>query len=175
MVVSRTINTLFMVPTLRLTLEQLIEHGFIDAYEIDSLRDEQYEDAVYLLFKPANPVRFEMFIESQLVRNGLIDEYDYENGLVVLVYKLDPAYKTDLDLVKSGKYSETSKIFQELFKQRVNIEIEGVPSTEDSFQNMVFNKSPILVEHWRKEANIEIPVDREYWSMYNIDKETLKL
>ena len=36
------------------------------------------------------------------------------NGYVVIVYKLNLKFKNDYNLIKEGKYSETSKKFQDV-------------------------------------------------------------
>ena len=90
---KRTTTSIFMTPTLGINLSTLNSHGYINSYGIDGLRFEQYQDAIYLLFKPTNWFKFTEFVEKEYLRtSNLIDDYDYENGHVVLVYKLNPLY-----------------------------------------------------------------------------------
>ena len=56
--------------------------------------------------------RFREFLEKEYETNhSLIDDYDYEDGFVVLVYKLPSKHHKDYQLIRAGKYSETSKEF----------------------------------------------------------------
>jgi len=177
MIAKRTINSAFMVPTIGVPLNVLKGNGYTDSYAVDGMRYEQYEDSVYLLFKPPNYIDFTRLVEEEYDSkdSGIIDDYDYEEGHVVLVYRLNPAYKTDFDLIRAGKYSKTSKIFQELFKDEIMIKANGLSTKEKSFQTLVFTKHPMLKDYWREKANVEIPDGNEYWTLYDINKETLKL
>jgi hypothetical protein len=165
-----------MVPTLGISLDTLNNHGYINGFDKDGLRFEQYEDVVYLLFKPTDWSSFTEFVESEYTRTpSIIDDYDYEEGHVVLVYKLNSLHFADFNLVRQGKYSETSEVFQKLFKEEVTIITNGIISKEKSFQNLIFYKSKKLRDHWKKETGFEIPNDKEVWPIFDINKETLKL
>ena len=172
---KRTINSIFMTPTLGINLSVLNSHGYINSYGIDGLRFEQYQNAVYLLFKPTDYTRFTAFVEQEYDRGVIIDDYDYDYGHVVLVYQLDPEYKSDFNLIRHGKYSETSEKFQKLFKEKVTITIKGVPTEETSFQNLIFFRSNKLKEYWEEKTGFSIPKNKEVWPIYNINSETLKL
>jgi len=173
---KRTITSIFMIPTLGINLNILKNHGYINGYSLDGLRFEQYEDAVYLLFKPPNWVNFTTFVEEEGIRTSfLIDDYDYDDGHVVLVYKLNPLYKDDFNLVRQGKYSDTSEEFQKLFKEEVTLIVNGISSKEPSFQKLIFFKSNKLRDFWEEKTGAVIPMDKEVWPMFNIENETLKL
>ena len=47
-----------MVPTLKVPKDALKENGFINGYVKDGSRDVQYENCIYLLFKPADLDKF---------------------------------------------------------------------------------------------------------------------
>lgn len=170
---KRTTNSIFMTPTLGIDLDILNRNGYINSYGVDGMRFEQYEDAVYLLFKPTNFIAFTSFVEREYTRGIIIDDYDYEEGHVVLVYQLSPAYKSDFDLVRKGKYSETSNIFQELFKEEITIELNGKSTKEKSFQNLIFYRSKKLRDYWEEKTGFVIPNDKEVWPIYDINDETL--
>ena len=63
MEIKKTITTMFIVPTLLIDRDKLRENGFINGYVKDGLKDVQYENAAYLLFKPENQDRFKIFLE----------------------------------------------------------------------------------------------------------------
>ena len=68
MSIKKTIATIFMVPTLKIKRESLIENGFINGYLSDSRRDVQHRNAVHLLFKPANLDKFREFLDNEYER-----------------------------------------------------------------------------------------------------------
>jgi hypothetical protein len=171
-----TVTSIFMVPTIGLPLDDLTKYGYINGFSADGHRSEQYEDSVYLLFKPLDYLKFTEFIETLYDENfRFIDDYDYEGGYVVLVFRLNPAHETDFKRVKESKYSETSKIFQELFMNKVTIIVDNLECKENSLQSMIFNKHEDLQIYWEKQMGIEIPDNQEFWSAFDLEKETLKL
>jgi len=170
---KRTITSMFIVPTLGIPLTILKSNGYINGYSKDSKRTEQYEDAVYLLFKPNDLLKFKDFLEAEYDRTeDIIDDYDYNNGYVVVVYKLDMDFEKDFKFVKNGKYSKTSTTFQKMFPTNVRI-----PHKEEelSLQYRVFNKTKDLVTHWEDLLEIVLTKDHEVWDMFEIEKETLNL
>ena len=60
---KHTITSVFIVPTLSIGRDKLLDNGFINGYIKDVNRDIQYENAVYLLFKPKDLDRFRDFLD----------------------------------------------------------------------------------------------------------------
>lgn len=117
-----------------------------------------------------------MFVDTEKNRTEfLIDDYDYPEGLVVLVYKLDPIFKKDYDLVKLGKYSKTSTTFKKLFPETVSVNTDKNVKTMMSLQTRVFNKSKELVIYWEKKLNLKLEENSELWSSQDIADEELNL
>jgi hypothetical protein len=101
MKLKKTITSIFIVPTLSISREKLTDNGFVNGYIKDGKRDVQYENAVYLLFKPDNLDKFGSFLDEEHERSKqVIDDYDYEKGYVVIVYELNPRLKDDIELIK---------------------------------------------------------------------------
>jgi hypothetical protein len=172
---KHTITSIFIVPTLSIGRDKLIDNGFVNGYIKDGMRDTQYKNAVYLLFKPTNLDKFKVFLDSEYERTkSIIDDYDYEDGYVVLVYELNKAFNQDFELIKQGKYSKTSKKFQELFPKTMRVHL-----TTNTFQNKVtlqyriFNKTEDLREFWEEKIDIKLDENSEVWTMFIEDKETL--
>lgn len=172
-----TITTMFIVPTLNIDKAELKANGFINGYIYDDRRDVQYENAVYLLFKPKNLDKFRKFIEDQTVLNkGIVDDYDYEEGYVVVVYNLNKKWKKDFALVKEGSYSTTSKNFQKLFPETIKVERQkGLFRDEKSLQHRVFAKSDDLRNYWEEKIDIKFTDDMEVWEGFDFRRETLDL
>lgn len=165
-----------MVPTLKVDRTSLMENGFINAYVEDSKRQPAYKDAVYLLFQPKDLDKFRQFLEDEYERTkNIIDEYDYEGGYVVVVYKLNPKFKSDFLLIKEGLYSQTSQEFQALFPKIVKIQKDGFKRDEISLQYRVFNKTADLVKYWEDKLGVEFDEDQEIWHGFVIEDEILDI
>jgi len=174
--IKKNITSLFIVPTLKITKDDIKGHNMINGYLIDIERDTQYEDSVYILFRPPDMLLFQGFVEKQYETNKLlIDDYDYDDGFVVLVYKLPSKFKKDYDLIKEGKYSETSKEYQNIFPKIIKIVKNGLHRDEISLQYRVFRKSPELKKYWEDLIDINFTDSMEVWPGFDLFTETLDL
>lgn len=176
MTIKKTITSIFLVPTLKIPKESLKDNEFINGYSNDKGSDLQYDDSIYLLFKPKNLDRFREFLESEYERTkDVLDDYNYEDGFVVVVYKLDVNFKSDFSLIREGKYSKTSPSFQALFPRVTKIVKNGLHRDEISLQYRIFNKTEDLVEFWEKEFGMSFDKSYEVWNGFNIENETLDI
>lgn len=174
--IKKTITSIFIVPTLKIGRETLKSNGFINGYIKDEQRDIQYENCIYVLFKPKNLEKFRDFLDGEYERTkSIIDDYDYEDGFVVLVYSLDEKYERDFQFVKNGKYSKTSKEFQAMFPKTVKVVKNGISKEEISLQFRVFNKTDDLREFWENKLEVEFDDDMEVWHAFIEEDETLNL
>lgn len=174
--IKKTITSIFMVPTLKIDRKKLQANGFINGYIADEAKQPSYEGAVYLLFKPKDLDKFRDFLEGEYERTkNIIDEYDYEGGYVVVVYKLDMKFSKDFNLIKEGLYSKTSKDFQALFPKIVKIERGGLLRDEISLQYRVFNRTEDMIKFWEEKLNVEFDEDQEVWHAFILENETLNL
>lgn len=177
MEIKKTITSIFMVPTLKIGRDPLLNNGFINGYISDKRRDVQYENSVYLLFKPVNIDRFREFLLDEYDRTkAVIDDYNYEDGFVVIVYQLDPIFIGDFDLIKKGRYSKTSSTFQLLFPKIVKILTDdGLRRDEISLQYRIFNKTQDLKDYWQKKLGIILDSKQEVWSGFMLGDEILDI
>jgi hypothetical protein len=140
------------------------------------MRDTQYENAVYILFKPENLDKFRVFLVGEYERTkSIIDDYDYQDGYVVVVYEINSKLKNDIELIKQGKYSKTSPAFQGIFPKVVQIKKNGLRRDEISLQYRVFNKTEDLVQFWEDKLGMKLPEDLEVWHGFFEEFETLDL
>ena len=173
---KHTITSIFIVPTLSIGKDKLLDNGFVNGYIKDNKRDIQYENAVYLLFKPEDLDKFRNFLDNEYERTkSIIDDYDYEDGYVVVVYEINPRLKGDVELVKQGKYSQTSPAFQGSFPKVVQIKKNGLRRDEISLQYRVFNKTEDLVKFWEDKLGVDLPNDVEVWHGFFEENEILDL
>lgn len=173
---TKTITTIFIVPIFSIGKEKLTNNGFLNGFIKDSRRDVQYKDSVYLLFKPEDLDKFRVFLDSEYEKTkSIIDDYDYEEGYVVVVYQISPRLMPDIELVKQGKYSKTSSKFQQIFPKTITIKKNGFQKDELSLQYRVFNKTEDLKQFWEDKFDVVFDDDMEVWSGFSEDYETLNL
>ena len=180
MEIKKNITSIFMVPTLKVPKDALRSNGFINAYIKDNRRDDQYKESVYLLFKPTDLDKFREFLDSEYERTkAVIEDYDYEDGYVVVVYQLNDKYKKDFNLIRQGKYSKTSVDFQKMFPKVVKIVKNNLHRDEVSLQYRIFTKAADLVSFWEEKLGIDfksiVGEDYEVWEGWNEEKEILEL
>ena len=176
MEIKKTITTIFMIPTLGINKDILKNNGFINGYCKDGSKEIQYNGSIYLLFKPDKLDEFREFLDLEYERTkSIIDDYDYQDGYVVVVYELDLKFKKDFNLVKEGLYSRTSQEFQKLFPKIVKIKRGGLHKDEISLQYRIFNKTEDLKKYWEDKLGVEFDDDMEVWDGFDIKNETLNV
>ena len=180
MEIKKNITSIFMVPTLKVPKDALRSNGFINAYIRDDRKDDQYKESIYLLFKPDDLDKFREFLDNEYERTKtVIEDYDYEDGFVVVVYQLNEKYKKDFTLIKQGKYSKTSSDFQKVFPKIIKIVKNGLHRDELSLQYRIFNKATDLVDFWEEKLGIDLKTtvgnDFEVWEGWDEQKEILEL
>jgi hypothetical protein len=176
MEIRKNITSIFMVPTLKVPKDALRGNGFINAYIKDARREDQYKDSIYLLFKPENLDKFREFLDSEYERTkSVIEDYDYEDGYVVVVYQLNKKFHKDYELIMKGKYSKTSKTFQSDFSKTVKLIKNGLSKDEISLQYRIFNKSEDLVEFWEDKIGVKFDDEHEVWDGWDEEKEILTI
>lgn len=173
----KTISTIFIAPTLNIPRKDKEENGFLNAYIKDVNKEINYKDAVYLLYKPTDMFRFNKFLEEEKAKNkNILDDYDYEGGYVVVVYKLDNKFKDDFELIREGKYSRTSDKFQKAFPKVIKIkDSRGLHKDELSLQFRIFNKTNDLKEFWEAKFGMKFTPNMEVWGGWNEEAETLDI
>lgn len=176
MELKKTITSIFMVPTLKIDKDDLKKNGYLNGYLSDARRDVQYKDCVYVLFKPSNLNAFREFLDKEHERTkDIIDDYDYEDGFVVLVYKLNDKWKDDFLLVMEGLYSRTSEEFQKQFPKKIAIVRNHLQRDEVSLQHRIFRKTQDLKEYWEDRLDVVFTDDMEVWDGFNYQNEILDL
>ena len=176
MEIKKTITSIFMVPTLKAPKDALRNNGFINAYIKDEEYEHHYDGCIYLLFKPDNVDQFREFLDAEYERTkDIIEDYDYEGGYVIVVYKLDESFQDDFKLVRSGKYSKTSKKFQSQFPKVIKIIKHGLSKDEISLQYRIFNRTQDLIDFWEEKLAIDFDDDQEVWDGFDEQREILNI
>jgi hypothetical protein len=172
--IRKTITSIFFVPTLNIPREELRNNGFLNGYSKDGIKDVNYEDSIYLLFKPKQLDRFREFLDGEYERTKqILDDYDHRNGFVVVVYKLDMKYAKDFSLIRQGRYSHASPEFQKLFPEEVTILLNGIPHKEVSLQYRIFNKTKDLIDFWEEKFDLQFNEEQELWYKFKEEEEIL--
>lgn len=115
--------TRFLLPSLKLREEFLLNMGFVNAYIQDHEYDIRWdlEGCLFLLFKPGNlNNEFEDFSESLRNLSNFRDEYDIQEG-VVFVLEIPDKYKNIFNTFVDGTYSKFDKNYiKECIPQYIN-------------------------------------------------------
>lgn len=163
-----------MVPSLGIPRDTLRANDFLNGYEKDDSREEHHKDSCYLLFRPKNIDRFREFLDSEYERTkSIVEDYDHVGGFIVVVYKLNPKFKYDFDLIRESKYSKTSAEFQALFPKVVKIKVDGLSREEISLQVRIFKKTDDLRKFWEDKFQVDLMEHVEFWEGYHEENETL--
>jgi hypothetical protein len=162
-------STIFLLHPLGLSRTKMDRTGFLNCYLRDPEHPYEGMQVLYLLFKPG--VKFKYFVDTEKERTKLfIDEYDLEDGFVVLVYEFPPELSRDYELFLKGSYSLFSKEFKATIPKYTR---NGYK--ELSFQYMVVNRHPEWKAYLEGEEGLNMPISEEleYWMMPNMEKETI--
>lgn len=170
-------TTIFLLPGIGHTRQKLLPFGFLSAYLDDVNHEVHYEEAVYLLFKPSDLSGFQKFLEQEYKEPTLIvEDYDYEGGYTVVVYKIDEKYLLEYQLFLQGKYSQFRPEYIARFPTELFIEnSEGFMELKHSLHYHIFNRTKEIKEYWEKKIGEKIPDDMELWSSPDMDKEVLDI
>lgn len=169
-------TTIFLLPAIGHNRQELLPHGFIAAYLDDVNHGVHYEESVYLLFKPEDPVKFEEFlIAEHSTESKLIEEYDYGGGYTILVYKIMEKYLPEYQYFLQGKYSKFSTTYINLFPTHIYVDSNGIKTLKESLHYHVFNRTKEIRAYWERKIGEKIPEDMELWSSPDMDKEVLDI
>lgn len=172
--IDKTITSIFIVPTLGINRDVLKDNGFINGYIKNELNLYNYENCVYLLFKPTDMFKFGQFCLEVVSNNELyVDDFDLEDGKVVLIFKLNDKYKKDYELVYNGEYSKTSNEFKNAFPKVLKVIVNGLHRDELSLQIRIFKKTNDLRKIWENLTGVTFTEDMEVWPTWNLEKEIL--
>lgn len=173
-----TYTTLFLVPVLGINEGYLKRFNFINGYLNDVNHEVEYENCIYLVFKPSNLTEFELFVKSEKKRmkHYFVEDYDCGYGFVVIVYKIPELFIDDYKLFIEGKYSKFSKDFMRIFPEvKTVVDMDGFERVDHSLYFHVFNKSLALRNYWEEKLDIQFDEDSEVLSVPNMERETFNI
>lgn len=161
-------TNLFIVPILGIGREKLLGVGFVEAFIKDELRELEYENAVYLLFRPERWEDFNEFVEEQREKKmPLVDEYVYSDGWAVLVYQYPKKFKRDVDIIMTGKFSQVGKEFKKaipMYTKHTNA--KGLVVSDMTNQHLIFEKDQKVKDYWKKELGLDFQKEDQVWLFY---------
>lgn len=179
MKLEKTTTSIFLTPVIGISKAILDSFEYLNGYSDYVDKELIFDDhIVYLLFKPKNRPKFQKFVDRQYIDNaGILEDFDLRDEFVVLTYKLNKELDDDYVLIKMGKYSKTSKKFQEIFPSEIKIH-SGVKFTRrKTLQKMIFDKDSSLSKYWEKKIKTKDISENnmEVWYNFDIEKETLNI
>lgn len=184
------ISTKFLLPILKFSKkvleEYLPEFGFVNTYINCNVLTYPFE-VLYILFNPKElDLNFFNFEKEFCKNTNYIETYDLGNNLVLFIFRIPKEYQRDFNLFIEGKYSKTSKSYQNLFPKESYItdstgrkmrDNKGFYLKEPSSFFHIFNKTDFLKRKWREKLGYDdddpIFEDIELYDTQDIMKETL--
>lgn len=159
---TTTATNLFIRPLFNIPTKTLSEFEFENAYIEDKLREVKHEDSIYLLFRPIKYDKFNEFVERENKKGTLVDEYDYPNGWVMLVFKYDKKWRKDIELIKKGKFSKVSREYKLQIPETTGV----IGKSLKSMQHHVFEKTDYVKKIWYDKYGLEFEPEDECWHYY---------
>jgi len=193
----------FLLPIFGLKIEELCKLGFINAYLKDVNR-EPTDDSIhiYVLFKPDKEgkivedrygketkqesqyeklvKKIEKLDDEDSTNSIYIEDYDYEDGYIVLVLRFPEKFRKDYNRFVKGKYSKLSSEFVNYYPENkvaelINDEGKYEKIAGKSLQWMVCNKDKRVKEYLEDLYRVEIDEDSEYWSVPTSERDHLNI
>lgn len=172
-----TISNIFIQPIFKIGRENIVKNGLINTFFFNNERNIVYDDYVlHLLFKPEDQIRFSGFVAEERQRLGglFLDEYDYEGGYTVLVYKIPDKYNDDIKLLLEGRYSELSDTLMNDIPRTVRVVLrQGVRKDETYLAHLIHERNKGLRDLWENLLDVDLPKDSEVWNRFTEEEETL--
>lgn len=171
-----TDTTIFLVPALGISREELKQNGFINAYLKDeSTEHESDHYLIYGLFKPQGNRKFNEFIEKLDEQGIVYTEYDYPDEHVVVVFLFPKLFDDDYKMILLGHYSKCSQAFKGLFPEtRTQDGVEIL-----NFPHAILNRTEAAKTLIEEEYGVnfdDLGPDAECWGLIDIDgRETLHI
>ncbi|SEW21740.1 hypothetical protein SAMN05428988_3244 [Chitinophaga sp. YR573] len=175
MIVGKSTNTtLFLVPGLSINVEDVkSKYGFINGFLKETGKDAPCKYPVYLLFMPPEFESFQEFVDKEYKDNtGILADYDYAGGFVVLVYKFPTSFERVYRRFIKGEYSKFSPEYVPLLPAYEKSP-DGSNVVNMSLQLMVIFKVPAFIA--TMEEIVDDVLADECWSIPDIKRETLNI
>lgn len=165
-----TATSLFLVQLIGIPQApiRLAEAGFVNAYIKDEIHNVEYDRGLYLLFKPKYSLSLNDFLDEERDRKArIIEEYDYAGGYTMVVYQYDAKWEEDVKLITQGKFSKTSRGFQNTIEKTRTTQKMGRKVETMSIQHQIFKCVPEIIEYWEDlyGLNIDYKTD-QCWEFY---------
>ena len=164
-------TTRFLFPVLKLDVQTLRKHGFVNAYLGDHLYEIMYDEHLFLLFDPVFTKEFDIFC-NQLRSHPLFeDEYDClgDYGKVMFVFKVPEPFVCIIEQFKAGQYSKFPKQYVDNFFKKYE------DNGKIAVRWQILTRHPDLIAYWENRIcdkdkdgkplkNEKLPSDAELWT-----------
>lgn len=186
--IELTDTSLFLLPCFGRTYKEYKELGFVNCFLSDKNRDKVNEKDIhlYLLFRPdpKQSIRLntiiEKFEDEDKEHLVYLDDYDYDGGYTVLVFKFPERFRNDYELFIKGKYSKFSPDFKDTIPERKIAEFVNEFNKPEKLagkttQWMIINKDPRIKRYVEEKYGIDLDGANEYWHLPIMEKEILNI
>lgn len=182
--IELTDTTRFLLPCFGISYKRYKELGFLNCFLTDKNRDRINENDIhiYLLFKP---IGNQIYLLSKMIDEFekkdkdhivLLEDYDYEGGYTILVFKFPERFREDYRLFIEGAYSKFSEDFKKLYPEEKEIGQDEFGTIKGkSLQWMVVNKDPKLKKYQEKKYGFSLEEAPEIYHKIINDNEILDI
>lgn len=174
----------FLLPCFGISYRKLVDLGFINCFLSDKDREPTNETDIhlYLLFKPSGN---QVYLLNKMVEDFekkdkdhlvLLEDYDYEGGFTILVFRFPEKYRNDYKLFLDGGYSRFSEDFKNTFPEEKQIGFDEFGTIKGkSLQWMVVHKDNKLRKYQEKKYGIDLSDAPEYYHKIIMEDEVLDI
>lgn len=174
-------TTLFVLPIFGLPMVHYDTMGFINSFIAMEGREEK-DPSIYMIFYDAPIHEEEMDNLIDMFPDLFIEKINYNEKLIITVFKIPEDYWSDYKTILTGKYSKLSEKYKLLVSDKPSLK----PSNKDTklfingnkkrLQLMIIEKDPDCIEMVENMYDgLDISFADEVWKMFNKEDETLTL
>lgn len=132
---------IWLIPMYQISMKELKEAEFINAYIQDETRLQQ-DICTLLLFKATEESCMILEDIQMYLDKHVIDIYGHQQKLVVLALRIPEEYKEDYRKIMKGDYSKLSDLYKDLVAERVPVTNESTYKTDGKrLQILIIEKS----------------------------------
>ncbi len=173
----------FLLPCFGIPFKRLEELGFLNSYLYDKNREKVNDKDIhiYLLFKPSGnqlyllQKKIEDFESKDKHNIVLLEDYDYDHGYIVIVFKFPERFRKDYNLFLQGKYSQFSDEFKDFFPEQREVNFESETLRGKQLQWMVIHKYPKYKKLQEEKYGFSLDLAPEIYHLPIEEDETLDI
>ena len=172
-------TTLFVLPILGLPIAHYNAMGFINSFIAMEGREEK-DPSIYMVFYDAPIYEEKMDDLIDMFPDLFIEKINYNEKLIITIFKIPEDYWSDYKTILTGKYSKLSEKYKLLVSDKPSLKASNkdtksfIDNNKKRLQLMIIEKDPDCIEMVENMYDgLDISFADEVWKMFNKENETL--